>query len=431
MKFTSLSKATLSAMALLSVLVGTAAANTCSQAVGQKMAIAAPAAQPASAKTIAEIVSQSGGEYDTNPEDFDILLNGLKQTGLVNVLADKKANLTAFVPTDAAFLKISRFFGYSGNDEAAVLGVLNRAFGKDFSLRDVLLYHVLPEAETLDALQKLPGDKITPTLLNGGNKPITASMLSYRNGNLVDLAPNLVAPKILTNFRDVAASNGVIHGIDRVLLPYFLSDQFPISSRTSSPAGQPMTIASVLAQSGTGYDRNRQDFDILNKLLQTAEMSDLFADPQADLTLFAPTDAAFVEFAKRQFPKGQVVFEGVDSIGLEARAYDYMVNILLTAYRTMTKTEGDFVDGDTVPLLQKALQYHVSPTAKTAKEIRTASSIRTLLRGFAITPKNGKRRNSSNLTNSQFQIGKTYARTTNGVIQSLDNVLVPSIEQLK
>lgn len=116
MKFSLLSKAlgVLGLIAALSTLVGVS---------GQKPA------QPSTAKlTIAEIVAQSGGEYDTNPQDFDILLNALKQTGLTKALADKKANVTVFAPTDTAFLKLSRFFGYKGNDEAAVLGVISKEF---------------------------------------------------------------------------------------------------------------------------------------------------------------------------------------------------------------------------------------------------------------------------------------------------------------
>jgi hypothetical protein len=48
-----------------------------------------------------------------------------------------------------------------------------------------------------------------------------------------------------------------------------------------------------------------------------------------------------------------------------------------------------------------------------------------------IMPQNGKPSNQSDLTNPQFQLGKTYIRTANGVIQSIDNVLVPSIQQIK
>jgi serralysin len=422
----------LGVLATLAAIVGTG--------VQQTVQAQPPSATPtrtATPQTIAEIVVQSGGEYDNNNQDFDILLNAVKQTNLVDALAAKDADLTVFAPTDEAFLKLSRFFGYKGNDESAVLDVINKEFTKAnqldvanggsnpnaFNLRDVLLYHVSPSAKNLNTLQNLPGDKSMETLLNYGDRPINAYRISYINGNLIDPAPNLMAPKIQQHLQDIQASNGVIQGIDRVLFPFSLSGAYPVLSRTQQ-AGQPLTIADVLAQSGSGYDDNRQDFDILNKLLQTAELTDLFADPKANLTLFAPTDAAFVKFT--EFISGGA-YQGSDNV--EDRAY-YLTIDLIQRVDQVT-TQNIYVGGDAVPLLQKALQYHVSTGAKTAAEIQAASSIATLLNGAAITPQKGDRANPNDFTNSQFQLGNTYARTTNGVIQSIDNVLVPSIEQIK
>jgi uncharacterized surface protein with fasciclin (FAS1) repeats len=386
--------------------------------------------------TIAEIVTQSGGQYDTNPQDFDILLNALKQTGLADALADKKANLTVFAPTDAAFLKLSRFFGYNRNDEAAVLDTIGKEFAKanqldvanggsnpnTFNLRSVLLYHVSSGAKTVDTLQKLPGDKSMSTLLNYSDKPVQANLISYVNGNLIDAAPNLIAPKIQQNLKDIPASNGMIQGIDRVLFPYFLGGEYPVLSKRQSE--KPTTIADVLAQSGSEYDDNHQDFDILNKLLQTAEIAELFADPKANLTLFAPTDAAFIKLARATTGGANGDLKRV-----EESAYSQVINFIQNIDQVTTQKV--FAGGDAVLLLQKALQYHVSPGAKTAKEIRAASSLQTLLKGAMIMPQNGKPSNQSGLTNPQFQLGKTYIRTANGVIQSIDNVLVPSIQQIK
>ncbi|MBD2091830.1 fasciclin domain-containing protein [Microcoleus sp. FACHB-1515] len=412
--------------------------GTCAATATDSVSQQRPAQSSGAELTIAEIVSQSGGQYDSNPEDFDILLNAVKQTGLVDALADQAANLTVFAPTDAAFLKLSRFFGYQGNDEAAVLDVINQEFARmnqldvarggsnpnAFNLRDVLLYHVSSGAKNLDALQQLPGDKSMATLLNWGDRPVNANRIAYVNGNLIDAAPNLMAPRIQENLQDIAARNGVIQGIDRVLFPYFLSGQFPVLPRTQPQAGQPTTIASVLAQSGSGFDDNRQDFDILNKLLATAEIADLFAAPNANLTLFAPTDAAFIEFA--EFTLGGVD-QGTEDA--ESKAYRQIINVIQQVDQVTTQEV--FVGGDAVPLLQKVLQYHASAGAKTAEEIQAASSIPTLLNGAAITPQQGDRAPSSDLTNSQFQLGDIYVQTTNGVIQSIDNVLVPSIKQAR
>ncbi len=392
--------------------------------------------------TIAEIVTQSGGEYDDNPQDFDILLNALKQNDLVELLADKTTDVTVFAPDDAAFLKLSRFFGYTGDDEAAVIDVINQElananqqYSTSFNLREVLRYHISPGAKTLDAIEELPANKTIRTMFAFEENMPDGTIISYINGNLVDIAINLIAPKIQQNFKDIPASNGVIHGIDRVLLPYYLGNSFPILPKPQPTSGQVMTIADVLAQSGD-YDDNRQDFDILNRLLQTAEFADLLADPSADITLFAPTDAAFIELAQA------IPGEYPEDKDLESRVADeivasYVVTDPENKLELIVPGESGrfiYVGGDSVPQIQKVLQYHVSPGAKTASEIQGASSILTLLSGAAVTPKESNPTNPStgfDFSNSQFQLGDTYARTANGAIQSINNVLVPSAEQLK
>lgn len=58
-----------------------------------------PPAQPAS---IAAAVAASGGTFDRNRNDFDILLTAVQAAGLVNALGDPAANLTVFAPTDGS-----------------------------------------------------------------------------------------------------------------------------------------------------------------------------------------------------------------------------------------------------------------------------------------------------------------------------------------
>jgi len=121
---------------------------------------------------------------------FNTLLKLAKQAGLVGAL-EGKGPLTVFAPTDAAFAKVPK----------ATLAALahNRK-----ELRAVLLYHVLKGRITAAKLVKLHSVKT----LNGQSLRVRV-----KNG-VVTLGGVRV---IKTN---IAASNGVIHVIDGVLIPH-------------------------------------------------------------------------------------------------------------------------------------------------------------------------------------------------------------------
>ena len=52
----------------------------------------------AASMTITELVAKSGGEFDRNTRDFDILLNAVLAAGLEDALAEPNADLTVFGP---------------------------------------------------------------------------------------------------------------------------------------------------------------------------------------------------------------------------------------------------------------------------------------------------------------------------------------------
>jgi serralysin len=441
----------LSLLATLTTIVGTGIQRTV-QAQSQPPAQPPAEAGAATANlTIVEIVAQSGGEYDDNNQDFDILLNALKENDLVGYLEKIDTNLTVFAPTDEAFLKFSRFFGYGGNDESAVLETINREFAKTnaldvanggsspsaFNFMDVLLYHLLPGVQTSASLQRLTGeDRILETLLYNNEIPYPyedgisrfsgdgGSRISYNGNSIGDLSPNTMDPKLQTGLTDISASNGIIHGIDRVLFPYFFAGRYPISPVPTPQAGQPLTIADLIAQSGE-YDDNEQDFDILFKLIQDAGLTDVLSDPNANLTLFAPTDAAFIKLDQLLSGNPGVIYDGSQ----EDRAYTTVVNVAIAIDQTARQLPSSpYIIGNVAPGLQAALKYHLSAGAKTAAEVQASPSIDTLLEGSVITPKDGKLVDlSPDYTDPQLQAGKINITASNGVIHGIDNVLIPNI----
>lgn len=126
---------------------------------------------------------------------FNTLLTAAKAAGLAGALSDGK-NLTVFAPTDEAFAALP-----AGTVEN-LLKPENKA-----QLVAVLKYHVLPRKLMSN---QLPGRTIhVKTIKAGGDKMLSVKKSS--SGVTIDKA-NVVSA-------DISASNGIIHVIDKVLLP--------------------------------------------------------------------------------------------------------------------------------------------------------------------------------------------------------------------
>jgi uncharacterized surface protein with fasciclin (FAS1) repeats len=164
-------------------------------------------------KTITEIVAASGGTFDSNRYDYDILLNAVLTAGLAETLATPGLDVTVWAPNDRAFIRTARDLGYTGSSEQGawefLVGALTGLGNGDPIpvLTAILTYHVTPGAR--DALSVLR-TKSFPTLQGG--------TLVRKGISLVDADPDLRDPR-LTLPLQVRASNGIIHTIDRVLIP--------------------------------------------------------------------------------------------------------------------------------------------------------------------------------------------------------------------
>ena len=141
----------------------------------------------AQANNIVE-VAQGAGTFNT-------LIAAATAAGLAGALADGE-NLTVFAPTDEAFAALP----------AGTVEDLLKPENKD-KLVAVLSYHVLPRKLMSN---QLPGRAIhVRTIKGSGDRTLTVSKTS--SGVTVDKA-NVVKA-------DIAADNGVIHVIDKVMLP--------------------------------------------------------------------------------------------------------------------------------------------------------------------------------------------------------------------
>ena len=121
--------------------------------------------------------------------DFKTLAAALEKAGLVETLKGE-GPFTVFAPTDAAFEKLLKELGITAEELLA---------RKD--LKEILLYHVVPGKVMSRDLKD--GMKVKTS----AEKEVTISLDPIQ----VNKA-NVVKP-------DIEASNGVIHVIDKVLLP--------------------------------------------------------------------------------------------------------------------------------------------------------------------------------------------------------------------
>ena len=164
-------------------------------------------------KNITEIVAASGGTFDKNRYDYDILLNAVLTAGLAETLATPGLDVTVWAPNDKAFIRTARDLGYTGWSEQGawefLVGALTGLGNGDPIpvLTAILTYHVTPEARGVKSVLRT---KEFPTLQGG---------TIVRHGfTLQDADPDLKDPR-LTWPVQVRATNGIIHTIDRVLIP--------------------------------------------------------------------------------------------------------------------------------------------------------------------------------------------------------------------
>ena len=197
-----------------------------------------------------------------NP-DFTILVAAVVKADLATTLSGT-GPFTVLAPTNAAFAQLSAPFNTAANITAIPAGDPQIA-----TLRNILLYHVL-------AGRKAAADFPTGASAQTTQKPAGAGGV---NDNTVYVSKGTGGvtlngtTKVVT--ADVAASNGIIHAIDKVLLPpgRKISD-IVVASASGSPAQFTVLLAALQRPAAAA-------------LLTAA------ADPAANLTVFAPTDAAF------------------------------------------------------------------------------------------------------------------------------------------
>ena len=165
--------------------------------------------------------------------------------------------LTVFAPTNEAFDALP--FG--------LVNCLTTIPENQAALNSILQYHVVAANATADSLMD---GQVVDTLLTG--ESITVNLTD--GVQIIDgtMMPANVGPA------DVFADNGVVHVIDKVLLPAsldvtaFMQDSCPDIPETATANG---------------------NFEVLLQAVGAADLAAALSFPNGPLTVFAPTDAAF------------------------------------------------------------------------------------------------------------------------------------------
>lgn len=194
-----------------------------------------------------------------NPE-FSTLVAALQRastetTNYVDILSGSESSpFTVFAPTNSAF-----------EDLLAALGVQSLNDIAPETLATVLEYHVIAgsnvRSEDLSnglSATTLQGEDLVFDLTDGAQ----VSDASTVNANIAVV--------------DVQTNNGVIHAIDKVLLPKEILD--------------------VIDPTITGLAMMNDDLSSLVAALEYTGLDDVLADRAGDYTVFAPTNAAFAAF---------------------------------------------------------------------------------------------------------------------------------------
>jgi transforming growth factor-beta-induced protein len=182
----------------------------------------------------------------------------------------KTGAFTVLAPTDAAFTDLAEGLGVSIPDLLELP-----------KLRDILLYHVLPEV--------LREEVLLPASINSMHGTLLTEAPIYFQSNGAGIRVNGVASVTST---DLLAENGVVHVIDKVLLAHKLGIEIKEKKdkkKTDDIENKQPSVWSVI--------KGSENHNYLEAAVVAAELQGVLSDNTGAFTVLAPTDEAFIDLA--------------------------------------------------------------------------------------------------------------------------------------
>jgi transforming growth factor-beta-induced protein len=307
-------------------------------------AFAAPSAKAAqTGGTVVDVALAANAETG----EFSILIAALQAANpdILRRLSNER-EFTVFAPTDAAFLALLDELGLTAEQLLSDRKLVSR----------VLRYHIA--RGSLDSATVLGRERIRT--LQGGSLFQNGGVLTDVNGRTANIIQT-----------DIQASNGVIHVIDRVVLP----------KPRQEPGANSIVDVAMAANDETG------EFSILIAALEVAHPSVVrLLSRERQFTVFAPTDAAFLAL--------------LDELGVTAEQ-------LLSDQALVTRV----------------LRYHIVRGSLDSTDVLAAESIRTL-QGGRLSQAGGVLTDFNGRTATIIQ---TDIQASNGMIHVIDRVVLPNL----
>ena len=306
---------------------------------------------------------------------FSTLVAAIEAADLTDTL-EGEGPFTVLAPTDAAFEAAFEALGITAEELLADTETLTQ----------ILLYHVLPQEADSQLVATLDGQEVTT--VQG-----EAVLITVNDGTISINTAQVVSA-------DLQADNGIVHVINAVLLPPTIAEalgvaapeetttttEAPEETTTTTEAPADPTIAEIVVEAASA---DPAEFTVLLAAVQAADpiVLETLSDPTQELTVFAPTDAAFAE--------------ALDALGLTAEE--------LLASEDLTSI----------------LLYHVAPGVFFAEDVVAAAPIPelpTLLEGSTLDVQVV---DGAVVINESSNVVDTDIVASNGVIHVIDAVLLP------
>lgn len=258
---------------------------------------------PAPPVVVAPPAPEAVTVYDTAVANgsFTTLVAALQATGLDETLDNEDATFTVFAPTDAAFALLG---------QETIDGLLQDTD----TLSGILTYHVLASEVNAEAAIAAAGNKVAT--VNGAEVGLSLD------------GANLLINTATVTTTDIMTDNGIIHVIDAVLMP-------PAAMATPT-----MNIVETAVAAGS--------FTTLVSALQTAGLDSVLANPDANFTVFAPTDEAFAMIDSNLLDGILADSDALNAILLQHVVPDAAVDSV-TAY-TLNGMNATTVSGAQIPI---------------------------------------------------------------------------------
>ena len=266
-------------------------------------------------KSIAEIAVDGG---------FNTLVAALDAADLVETLSGE-GTFTVFAPTDEAFAALPD-------------GMLEDLLADPNALKQILLYHVVGDvvmAETvvtLDNAETLEGSTVAIEVVDG----------------------NVFLNDSQVTSTDIEASNGVVHVIDKVLVP-------EMEEAVSNDVVEDVkSIAEVAVAGG---------FNTLVAALSAADLVETLSGDGA-FTVFAPTDEAFAAL-----PEGMLEGLLADTEALTQILLYHVVGDVVKAETVVTLDEAETLAGDKVSIEVVDGNVFVNDSKVTSTDIEASNGV--------------------------------------------------------